>query len=91
MDAKIQLAIDDILGCAENWIADDDNKDAEWPAGYELAIAQMRAAPDLLAALELMLDKDAAMTERFGDRWPLDLAPVHAVNAARAAIAKAGQ
>jgi hypothetical protein len=47
------------------------------------------AAPDLLTALELMLDKDAAMTERFGDRWPLDLAPVHAVNAARAAIAKA--
>lgn len=48
------------------------------------------AATDLLAACELLLTKDTAMADRFGDRWPLDLSAKHAANTARAAIAKAG-
>lgn len=41
----------------------------------------------LRAALELMLAKDEAMANRFGDKWPLDLSPRNAVNQAREALA----
>jgi hypothetical protein len=59
---------------------------------FENAKANARliaAAPELLEALELCLQKLAAMAEHFGDRWPFDLNRVRAETAARAAIAKA--
>lgn len=48
---------------------------------------RLDAAPDLLAALEGMLQKDAAMAEHFGHKWPTDLDAK--AEQARAAIAKA--
>ena len=40
----------------------------------------------LVKAVKLLLIKDAAMSEHFGHKWPLDLSPENAVTRGNSAI-----
>src|SRR5574341_174976 len=53
---------------------------------FASAPALAAALDACMEALELLLVKDRAMADRFGEKWPLDLSPKHAVNHARAAL-----
>jgi len=70
-----------ILGITDDW-------DEGW-ANAKFIVKACNAHDELLEACKLLIAKDAAMAEYFGDKWPLDLAPKNARKRGKQAIFRA--
>lgn len=64
-DNDLQARIADIIDCAAMWAAEDKNSMAQWEGDDARAVALMRAAPAMRAALKSLL---AELPELWGDR-----------------------
>ncbi len=81
MPDKMRACIDELIDCAALWAGGDDAP-AQWRGGYVAAVRMMRAAPDLVAAVEAFVRDRATCPTANGK----DLA---AWDQMRAALAKA--